>query len=138
MITKTTFTANSSRIIQSLRCRTLTPSTLPPGQVSPHRPASDVEALVVLQVPQVGEALPTLVTHELFLSGVYLLVGFQTVALVKAAAAGVAAERLLSRVDTLVSVQIARVAETFPACVAAERLLSCVDHLQKREKLSSK
>lgn len=59
---------------------------------------------MVLQVPQVGEALAALVAHELFLPGVYLLVGLQAVALVKAASAGVAGVRLLSRVDALVSV----------------------------------
>lgn len=94
--------------------------------------ASDIETLVVLQVPQVGETLATLVTHELFLPGVYLLVGLQAVALVEAASTRVAAERLFPGVDALVSVQVAGVAETFPACVAAERFLSCVHHLQRR------
>lgn len=84
---------------------------------------------MVLQVPQVGKTLPTLVTHELLLPGVYLLVGFEAVALIEAASARIAAERLLAGVDTLVSVQIACVAETFPARVAAERFLSCVHHL---------
>lgn len=87
---------------------------------------------MVLEVPQVGETLPTLVAHELFLPGVYLLVGLQAVALVEAASARVTAERLLAGVDTLVSVQVARVAETFPACVASERFLPCVDHLRRR------
>lgn len=90
---------------------------------------SDVETLVVLQVPQVRETFPALVAHKLFLPGVYLLVGFQAVALVEAASAGVAGERLLPGVDALVPVQVAHVAEAFPACVTAERLLSCVDHL---------
>ena len=97
---------------------------------------SDVEALVVLEVPEVGEALPTLVAHELFLPGVYLQVGLQAVALVEAASTRVTAERLLPRVDPLVTVQVARVAETFPACVAAERLFSGVDHLRRRERRS--
>lgn len=90
---------------------------------------SDVETLVVLQVPQVRETFSALVAHELLLPGVYLLVGFQAVALVEAASAGVAGERLLPGVDALVSVQVAHVAEAFPAGVAAERLLSGVDHL---------
>lgn len=85
---------------------------------------------MVLQVPQVGEALTTLVTHELFLPGVDLLVGLQAVALVEAAPARVAAERLLPGVDTLVSVQVARVAETFPTRGATEGFLSSVDHLR--------
>lgn len=84
---------------------------------------------MVLQVPQVRETFSTFVAHKLFLPGVYLLVGFQAVALVEAASAGVAGERLLPGVDALVSVQVAHVAEAFPACVAAERLLSSVDHL---------
>lgn len=100
-------------------------------QVSHHSLASDVETLVVLQVPQVGETLPTLVAHKLFLSGVYLLVGLQAVALIEAASTRVAAKRLLPSVDTLVSVQVARVAETFPTCVAAEGFLSCVHHLSR-------
>lgn len=87
---------------------------------------------MVLQVPQVGKTLPTLVAHELFLPGVNLLVGFQAVALVKAASTRVAAERLLPSVDTLVSVQVAGIAETFPTCVAAERFFSCVDNLWRR------
>lgn len=94
--------------------------------------ALDIETLVVLQVPQVGETLATLVAHELFLPGVYLLVGLQAVALVEAASTRVAAERLLSSVDALVSVQIACVAETLPTRVTAERFLTRVDHLQKR------
>lgn len=101
----------------------------PSGQTRDCSLASDIETLVVLQVPQVGKTLSTLVAHELLLPGVYLLVGFQAVALVETASACIAAERLLPGVDTLVSVQIARVAETFPARVAAEGLLSCVDHL---------
>lgn len=88
---------------------------------------------MVLQVPQVGETLPALVAHKLFLPSVYLLVGLKAVALVEAASTGVAAERLLPGVDTLVSVQVARVAETFPTCVAAERFLSCVNDLWRRE-----
>lgn len=115
-----------------------TPSALPPGQAPRRGSASDVETLVVLQVPQVGETLPTLVAHELFLPGVDLLVGLQAVALVEAASTRVAAERLLPRVDALVSVQVARVAETFPTRVAAERFLSRVHHLQRgslKEKL---
>lgn len=59
---------------------------------------------MVFQVPQVGEALPTLVAHELFLPSVNLLVGFQAVSLVEAASTRVAGVRLLSRVDSLVSV----------------------------------
>lgn len=84
---------------------------------------------MVLQVPQVRETLPALVTHKLFLPGVYLLVGFKAVALVEASSTCVAGERFLPSVNTLVSVQVAHVAETFPTCVAAERFLSCVDHL---------
>lgn len=90
---------------------------------------SDVDALVLLQVPHVGETLTALVAHERLLSGVNLLVGFQAVPLAEAAAADVAAEGLLAGVDALVSVQVARVAEVLPADVAAERLLSGVDHL---------
>lgn len=90
---------------------------------------SDVETLVVLQVPQVGEAFPTLVAHVLFLTGVDLLVGLQAVALVEAASAYVTAERFLTCVDALVSVQVTCVAETFSTRVTAERFLSCVDHL---------
>lgn len=89
----------------------------------------DVETLMVLQVPQVGEAFPTLVTHELFLASVYLHVGLQAVALVKTASTRVTAERFLACVDTLVSVQVACVTETLPTCVAAEWFLSRVDHL---------
>lgn len=88
---------------------------------------------MVLQVPQVGEALSALVAHELFLPGVYLLVGFQAVALVEAASTHVAAERLLAGVDALVSVQVSRVAETFSTRVAAERFLSCVNHLWEKK-----
>lgn len=84
---------------------------------------------MVLQVPQVRETFPTLVAHKLFLPGVYLLVGFQAVALVEAASADVAGERLLPGVDALVSVQVAHAAEAFPARVAAEWLVSSVDHL---------
>lgn len=87
---------------------------------------------MVLQVPQVGETLPTLVTNELFLPGVYLLVGFQAVALVKAASARVAGVRLLSRVDALMSVQVPDVAETLPAGVTAEWFLPSVHHLTER------
>lgn len=90
---------------------------------------SDVEALVVLEVAQIGEALATLVAHELLLPGVDLLVSLQAVALVKAAAACLAAVGLLSRVDSLVTVQVASVAETLPTRVTGERFLSCVDHL---------
>lgn len=86
---------------------------------------------MVLQVPQVGETLPTLVTHELLLAGVDLLVGFQAVALVEAASARVAGERLLPGVDALMSVQIAHVAEAFATRVAAERFFSRVDHLRR-------
>lgn len=87
---------------------------------------------MVLQVPQVGETLPTLVTNELFLPGMYLLVGFQAVALVKAASACVAGVRLLSRVDALMSVQVTDVAETLPTGVTAEWFLPCVDHLTEK------
>lgn len=113
------------------------PFTLPPVQMPHHSLTSDVETLVVLQVPQVRETLPTLVAHKLFLPGVYLLVGFQAVALVEAASTCVAGERLLPSVDPLVSVQVAHVAETFPTCVAAERFLSCVDHLWRDTSFSN-
>ncbi len=116
----------------------LTPSTLPPGPQSHHSSASDVETLVVPQVPQIGKTLPTLVTHELFLPSVNLLVGFQAVALVEAASARVAAERLLTGVNTLMSVQVARVAETFATCVTAEWLLTCVDHLRRLKEENDK
>lgn len=59
---------------------------------------------MILQVPQIRETLPTLVTHELFLPSMYLLVGFQAVSLVKAASTCVTGVWLLSCVDTLVSV----------------------------------
>jgi len=84
---------------------------------------------VVLEVPQVGEALATFVAHVLLLAAVDLQVGLQAVALVEAAAALLAAEGLLARVDALVAVQVARVAEALPARVAAERLLTRVDRL---------
>lgn len=87
---------------------------------------------MVLQVPQVGEALPALVTDELFLPGVYLLVGFQAVALVEAAPACVAGVRLLSRVDALMPVQVTDVAEALPTGVTAERFLPRVDHLTEK------
>lgn len=87
---------------------------------------------MVFQVPQVGETLAALVTHELLLPGVNLLVRLQAVALVEAPPTRVTAERLLPRVDALVSVQVAGVAKAFPAGVAAERFLSCVDHLWQR------
>lgn len=87
---------------------------------------------MVLQVPQVGETLPTLVTDELFLPGMNLLVGFQAVALVEAASACVAGVRLLSRVDALMSVQVTDVAETLPTGVTAEGFLPCVDHLPEK------
>lgn len=90
---------------------------------------------MVLQVPQVGETLPTLVTNELFLPGMYLLVGFQAVALVKAASACVAGVRLLPRVDTLMSVQVTDVAETLPTGVTAEWFLPRVDHLTEKHHL---
>lgn len=115
----------------------LTPFTLPPVQMPHHSLTSDIETLVVLQVPQVRETLPTLVAHKLFLPGVYLLVGFQAVALVEATSTCVAGERLLPSVDPLVSVQVAHVAETFPTCVAAERFLSCVDHLWRDKSFSN-
>lgn len=95
---------------------------------------SHVETLVVLQVPQVGEALPTLVTHELFLTRVDLLMGLQAVSLIEAAAACVAGEGFLPGVDPLVSVQVPRVAETFAARVTPEGFLSGVDHLTRRFK----
>lgn len=98
-------------------------------------PASDVKTLVVLQVPQVGETLATLVANELFLPSMYLLVGFQGVALVEAASAGVAGVRLLSRVDTLVSVEVPDTAETLPAGVTAEWFLPRVDHLREQQRL---
>lgn len=88
---------------------------------------------MVLKVPQVRETLPTLVAHKLFLSSVYLLVGFQTVALVETAPAGVAGVWLLPRVDTLVSVQVANITETLSACVTAEGFLSSVDHLYREK-----
>lgn len=91
---------------------------------------------MLLQVPQVGEAIPTFVTHEGFLAGVGLLVGLQAVALVEAAAAHVAGVRFLSRVDPLVSAQVAGVAKTFSACAAAERFLSGMNDLLEDKKLT--
>lgn len=88
---------------------------------------------MVFQVPQVGETLPALVAHELFLPGVDLLVGFQAVSLVEAASARVAGVRLLSRVDSLVPVEVADAAEALPARVAAERLLPRVDRLKNSD-----
>lgn len=73
-------------------------------QIPDPRTASEVKALVVLQVPQVRETLATLVANELFLPSMYLLVGFQAVALVEATSTCVAGVRLLSRVDALMSV----------------------------------
>lgn len=87
---------------------------------------------MIPQVPHVGETLPALVAHEGFFAGVYLLMGFQAVALIETAFAYAAGERLLSGVDALVSVQVPHVVEGLPACVAAVRFLSCVNKLMKQ------
>lgn len=93
--------------------------------------ASDIETLVIPQVPSVGETLAALVAHVRLLASVYLHVGFQAVALVETAIAYAAGERLLSRVDALVSVQVAQVVERLPACFTAKRFLPCVNKLME-------
>lgn len=89
---------------------------------------------MIPQVPFVGEILAALVAHVGLLTGVYLLVGFQAVALIETAIAYVAGERLLPSVDALVSVQVAQVVERLPACVAGEWFLSCVNKLTEQRK----
>lgn len=90
---------------------------------------------MIPQVPFVGEILAALVAHVGLLTGVYLLVGFQAVALIETAVAYAAGERFLSSVDAPVSVQVAQVVEGLPAGVAGERFLSCMNKLIEQRKI---